>query len=115
MKILVIEDNPDISYLINYILEDEGHSVESFSDAQGLDNIAEMAPDVVLMDEILAGARGSELCKKLKADPATAHLKVILMSAVTHVAEIAAKCGADAYIEKPFDIDVLINEIKSFA
>ena len=58
------------------------------------------------------GVRGSELIKKLKSDSATNKIPVVLISAVPHLKDLAEKCGADAYLEKPFNIDSLTNILK---
>lgn len=112
MKILVVEDNADITYLLNYILEGEGHEVITSSDGAVISDILSIDPGIVLMDEILTGPRGSELCKIIKSNEATRHIRVILLSATTHLEKTAYDCGADAFIEKPFDIENLIQVIK---
>jgi len=115
VKILVIEDNLDIKELLDYILDDDGHEVIPSSDGTILASIDTIKPDLVLMDELLADTRGSLLCRKLKSDDATKQIPVILISAMPQIENIAAECGADAYIEKPFNIDTLIEVVKRFA
>ncbi|HTD99135.1 MAG TPA: response regulator [Mucilaginibacter sp.] len=111
MKILVIEDNLDLKEILDYILKDDGHEVIPCSDGSSLNSLDIIKPDLILMDEILAGSRGSALCRRLKKDEATMHIPVILISAMPNLKEIAAECGADAYIEKPFSIDTLVEII----
>jgi DNA-binding response OmpR family regulator len=115
LKILLIEDNPDIKELLNYILKDEGHKVISSSDATSLNSLDKIKPDLILMDEILSEQRGSIFCRRLKNNDATKHIPVVLISAMTNLKDLALECGADAYIEKPFDIDTLVRVVKSFA
>lgn len=115
MRILVIEDNPDISELLGYILNDDGHEVITSADDTSLDNLDKIMPDLILMDEILSGPRGSSLCRKLKNDVATRNIRVVLISAAPDLKELASKCGADAYIEKPFNIDTLTQVVKGLA
>ena len=115
MKILVIEDNLDITDLLDYILKDDGHEVIHSLDGAVLNSLDTIRPDLVLMDEILSNTRGSLLCRKLKSDDATRNIPVILISAIPQIKTIAAECGADAYVEKPFDIDTLIEVVKRFA
>ncbi|WP_462265430.1 response regulator [Mucilaginibacter sp.] len=115
MKIVIIEDNPDILDIMDYILKDEGNEVISSSDAKVIDTLADINPDLVLMDELLPGARGSELCLKLKQDEATRHIPVILVSTIPHLDKLAARCHADGFLEKPFSITHLSELINTYA
>jgi len=115
LKILVIEDNPDIKEVLDYILKDEGHDAIPCSDGSSLTNLDELKPDIVLIDEILGSARGSDLIKKLKADKEKSLIPVVLISAMPNLEDIAARCGADAFLEKPFNIDSLTDIIKNFS
>lgn len=115
MKILVIEDNPDIKEVLDYILKDDGHEVIPCSDGTSLNELDEIKPDVILMDDILSATRGSEFCRQLKSDDATKNIPVILISAMPNIEKTAAKCSADTFIEKPFNIDTLIEVIQQFA
>ena len=114
MKILIIEDNPDIEEVLDYILKDEGHEVIQASDALLLNQLDSLQPDLILMDEILVNLRGSVLIKGLKADPETHHIPVILISAMPNLRDIAEECGADAYLEKPFDITTITDLVENF-
>ncbi|GAB2692307.1 response regulator [Mucilaginibacter koreensis] len=115
MKVLIVEDNADILDIMGYILKDDGNEVISSPDAKMVANLAEMNPDLVLMDELLPGARGSELCLKIKQNPATSHIPVILVSTIPHLDALAQKCQADGYLEKPFSIAHLSELINSYA
>jgi DNA-binding response OmpR family regulator len=115
LKTLVIEDNPDIKEVLGYILKDDGHEVISCSDGTSLDSLNTIKPDIILMDDILSGIRGSELCRRLKNDDSTKSIPVILISAMPNLPDTASSCNADAYIEKPFNIDHLIEVVKKFA
>lgn len=115
MKILVIEDNPDIKEVLDYILKDDGHEVIPCSDGTSLHALDKIKPDIILMDEILSTTRGSEFCRQLKSDATTREIPVILISAMPNLQDTAQRCGADAYIEKPFNIDTLNNVISGFA
>jgi two-component system phosphate regulon response regulator PhoB len=115
LKILVIEDNPDIKDVLDYILQDEGHEAVPCSDGSSLTKLDEIKPDLILMDELLIGVRGSDLIKQLKSDKTTSDIPVVLISAVPNLKNLAEKCGADAYLEKPFNIDNLITLLKNFS
>lgn len=115
MKIIIIEDNPDILDIMGYILKDDGNEVISSPDANIIDRLADLNPDLVLMDELLPGARGSELCLKIKENETTKHIPVVLVSTIPHLDKLAAKCHADNYLEKPFSIADLSALINSYA
>lgn len=115
MRLLVIEDNPDIEEILGYVLNDDGHEVFSSPDGSFLNQLDEIKPDVILMDDKLAELRGSDLCLQLKHNDRTKHIPVILTSAMPDLPNTAIKCKADAYLEKPFNIDNLSEMIRSFA
>ncbi|WCT13196.1 response regulator [Mucilaginibacter jinjuensis] len=113
MKILVIEDNKDILEVLNIILTDDGYEVISCDDGTSIDNLKNINPGLILMDELLPSVKGSELCLRVKNDDELKHIPVILISAAQSIESIAGKCGADAYVAKPFDIELLSNLVKS--
>jgi DNA-binding response OmpR family regulator len=112
-KILVIDDDQDILDLTEFLLQDNGYEVIASLTASILDDILQINPDLILLDNWLEGVTGQELCKALKTTAATKHIPVIIFSASTGLKEIADDCLADGYIEKPFDIDVLQQKIAS--
>lgn len=117
-KILVIEDDKDVRDTIVYILEHENYEVMASADAKILKSINNFKPDIVIIDNWLtewkSDATGQELSKALKTSPATSHIPVIIMSAVSNVKEIAEAGLADAYLHKPFNMDELLQMVKNF-
>lgn len=113
MKILVIEDNKDILEVLNLILIDDGYDVVSCANGSAISNLKNIKPALILMDELLPAVKGSELCISIKANEDFNHIPVVLVSASHGLEHIAERCGADAYIEKPFDIEKLTSVIKS--
>jgi two-component system phosphate regulon response regulator PhoB len=115
-KILVIEDDKDIRDTIVYILEEEDYEVISSGDSKILKSIDVYKPDLVLLDNWLtdwkSDANGQQLSKQLKSDPATSHIPVIIISAVSNVKEIAEAGLANGYLRKPFDLVELVNIVK---
>ena len=118
-KILVIEDDKDIRDTIVYVLEEEHYEVIASEDAKILKRISEFNPDLILLDNWLtdwkSDANGQQLSKGLKSDPATSHIPVVIISAVSNIKEIAEAGHADGYIRKPFDLTELIDIVKKFA
>jgi CheY-like chemotaxis protein len=117
-KILIIEDDKDIRDTIVYILEEEKYEVVSSGDSKILKSINTLKPDIILMDNWLtewkSDANGQQLSKELKSNPATKHIPIIIISAVSNIKEIAEAGLADAYLKKPFDMDDLIKMVKKF-
>jgi len=110
-KILVIEDDKDIRDTIVYILEEENYEVISSEDSKILKSIEEIRPDLILLDNWLtdwkSDANGQQLSKSLKSAPATSHIPIIIISAVSNIKEIAEAGNADGYLRKPFDLTEL--------
>ncbi|RJQ25375.1 response regulator, partial [Candidatus Parcubacteria bacterium] len=69
-------------------------------------------PDLIIMDVWIGGIDGNELAKKIKLEESTKKIPIILISALADLSKIASECRADDYIEKPFEIDNLINIVK---
>lgn len=115
-KILVIEDDKAIRDTICDILEEENYEVISSGDSKILKSINTMKPDLILLDNWLtewkSDATGQQLSKELKSNPATEHIPVIIISAVSNIKEIAEAGMADAYMRKPFDMSELIEMVK---
>ena len=115
-KILVIEDDKDIRDSIVYILEQENYEVTSSGDSKILKSIGDYMPDLIMMDNWLtewkSDANGQQLSRELKTNPATSHIPVIIISAVSNIKEIAKEGLADNYLQKPFDMNELISLVK---
>ncbi len=115
-KILVIEDDKDIRDTIVYVLEEEGYHVEASDSARILKRLGEINPDLILLDNWLtdwkSDASGQEISKGLKADPATSHIPVVIISAVNNIEEITKAGGANGYLKKPFDLTELTAVVK---
>ena len=115
-KILVIEDDKDIRDTIVYILQEEKYEVIASENSKILKSINDYKPDLVLLDNWLtdwkSDANGQQLSKELKSNPATSHIPVIIISAVSNIKEIAEAGLANGYLRKPFDLKELIQIVK---
>ncbi|QKJ28720.1 response regulator transcription factor [Mucilaginibacter mali] len=114
MKIVVIEDNPDIMDVVDFILSSDGHELIPCNDGSIAANLHNINPDLIFIDEFLPVKRGSEICKNIKANPLLQHMPVVLISTVPHLATIASQSGADAYLEKPFELSDFLAITNSF-
>ncbi len=115
-KIVVIEDEADILEVLRYNLTREGYRVISCSNGeQGLDTIRREAPNLVLLDLMLPGLDGLEVCRKLQSDALTAAIPVIMVTAKGEEADVVLglELGADDYIPKPFSPRELLARVRA--
>jgi two-component system phosphate regulon response regulator PhoB len=114
--ILIIEDEEDILALVQYNLLREGYRVTcATSGEDGLQQARTEAPDLILLDLMLPGMDGLEVCRALRKAPATAHIPVVMLTARGEEADVVAglELGADDYIPKPFSPRVLIARVRT--
>ncbi len=114
--ILVVEDEPDIQELITYNLTREGFTVSVIgSGEEALDAIRGEPPGLVLLDLMLPGLDGREVCRELKADAETRNIPVIMLTARGEEADIVSglELGADDYVTKPFSPKVLAARVRA--
>ncbi|MDR3694244.1 response regulator [Mucilaginibacter sp.] len=113
-KVLVIEDDADTAQCINYLINDLGFKYEQSDSILSTIDIIKTNPDVIILDYYLPNGHGSQLCLALKSNLLTKEIPVILMSTHPNLKNISQTCGADAYLEKPFDLNKLIQMITKF-
>ena len=113
-RILIVEDEEPLTLLLSYNLEAEGYSVETVTRGDEAEiKISESPPDLVVLDWMLPGLSGIELCRRLRARPATIRLPIIMLTARGEEGERVRglATGADDYIVKPFSLPELIARI----
>ncbi|GAC1368720.1 MAG: hypothetical protein NVS2B12_28960 [Ktedonobacteraceae bacterium] len=110
-KILVVDDDEGIVEVVQIVLEGEGYQVQTSMDGENLNHLTSDMPDLILLDVLLAGVDGRDICRSLKSNPATQHIPVIMLSAHSDASRVADMSGADGFLEKPFDVDVLIDVV----
>lgn len=112
---ILAEDDPDIQLVARLALKRAGFTVQVVNNGQeALDAIRRQAPDVVLLDWMMPELDGPETCRQLKADPATAGIPVVFLTAKSQEAEIqrGLSLGAAGYVTKPFDALSLGQQVK---
>lgn len=113
--LLIVDDDPQVHKLIAKMLPLEIYAVRSaYSATEALNNVAEAAPDLIILDIMMPKVSGIEVCNKIKENPATRDIMILILSAkdaqddriegLTH--------GADEYIAKPFHIKHLVRKIE---
>ena len=115
-RILIVEDESDLALLLSYNLEAEGYVVESVARGDEAElRLAENAPDLVILDWMLPGVSGLEICRRLRAREPTRTLPVIMVTARGEEAERVRglSVGADDYVVKPFSVPELMARVRA--
>ena len=113
-KILIVDDEKDIVDLISYNLEKEGFAtVKAYDGENALKLVKAKRPDMVLLDLMLPGVRGLEVCKFIRKNPETEALPIIMLTAKGDQLDkiLGLEMGADDYVTKPFNVRELIARI----
>lgn len=113
-RVLIVDDEPNIVLSLQFLLSREGYDVDIARDGEAaLALAARLPPDLVVLDLMLPGIDGYEVCRRLRESPATAATKVLVVTARAREAERVRGLaeGADAYITKPFSTRDLIAEV----
>ena len=106
-KIIIVEDDPDILELLHFNLEKEGYQTFRTENGEQAVILAQkQSPDLILLDLLLPGIDGLEVCRRLKRDPALQHIPIIMVTAKGEEMDrvVGLELGADDYIVKPFDL-----------
>ncbi len=116
-KILVVEDDPAALRLTSYTLECEGHEVITATNGvEGLRKAQQEAPDLVVLDIMLPGIDGFEVCHRLRSDPESpqARMPILMLTAKSQEAdrEMGQKVGGDLYLAKPATPEELTDAVK---
>ena len=114
--VLIIEDDPDIRELLQYNLTQQGYRVaEAANGGDGLDRACSDSIDLILLDLMLPGMDGLEVCRKIREMEATQGIPVIMLTAKGNESDIVAglEAGADDYVTKPFSPRILIARIRA--
>lgn len=115
-NILIVEDEEDILELVAYNLTKEGFRVKGvLTGEDALKKATKESPDLILLDLMLPGLDGLDVCRTLKSDPETKHIPVIMLTAKGEESDIITglELGADDYLTKPFSPKVLIARIRA--
>jgi DNA-binding response OmpR family regulator len=117
-RILAVDDDPTILRLLQVNLEMEGHDVVTAEDGhQALEALRAERPEVVLLDVMMPGLDGWQVCERIRADAEVAHTPVVFLSARAQESDLVrgTEVGADAYVTKPFDPLALVELVERLA
>ena len=113
VDVILVDDDRDICIMVEAILRFAGFKVLSCPAPDQLDEtLAHTHPRLLLMDMLLSGIDGRDVCRRLKADPATSQIRVMMMSAHPDADKSCREAQADDFISKPFDMDFFIARVK---
>ncbi len=116
LKVLVIDDEENIIEFIRLGLRYEGFQVESASDGeQGVTAAQRINPDLIILDVMMPGIDGLEVCRRLRSNPTTTDIPILMLTAKDEVRDriLGLRTGADDYLTKPFDFDELLERIRA--
>lgn len=114
-KILIADDDPGIQDIFSIIFENAGFAIEIKKDGEDLLKNKFTLPDVFLIDKQLSGYDGLDVCRHLKNQDHTKNIPVIMISASPKIGALSKEAGADAFIEKPFEVKDLVRLVNFYA
>jgi len=109
-----VDDEPEIRYITRRMLEKAGHEVsEAGNGEECLQKLKAEKPDLILLDVMMPGLKGWEVCRKIKAEEKTRSIPVVMFTVRTSEEDLeeSRKCGAEAHINKPFDREKLLETV----
>jgi len=115
--VLVVDDNEQNRELLEAYLEDmpEVRIVSASNGLEALRVVESDRPELILLDIMMPKMSGFEVCKRLKADPKTRDITVVMVTALNETSDVerAAECGTDDYLAKPIDRKALVEQVRS--
>lgn len=112
---MVLDDDPDICMMIKMVLDYYGYEVmDSANEEAAKEIISSNRVDLIIMDMLLSGADGTDICKQLKKSEATSSIPVLMFSAHPTARETCLAAGADDFISKPFEMNDMMDKISFF-
>jgi two-component system phosphate regulon response regulator PhoB len=115
-KILIIEDEPSLTEVLSYNLQREGYEVVIVHEGrEGLRKAQTLLPSLLILDLMLPGLDGLEICRELRASSQTAHIPILMLTAKAEETDqiVGFAVGADDYVTKPFSVKVLLQRVKA--
>jgi two-component system, OmpR family, response regulator RstA len=114
-KILILDDDLNFLTIVKSLLNEKGFEVTAFTDwKKAWDSIKTYKPHLILLDVFLKGIDGLDICRKLKTFYSTRNIPVLVFSSFPNIAETAIfEYGADDFIQKPFEVNILIKKMNS--
>ena len=113
-RILIVEDNNDVLWVVKIVLKRYGFKVMAISRGEDvMPRTKSFRPHLILLDVVLSGISGIDVCNELKANEKTKEIPIIMFSAHANMNDILKLSKPDDFIAKPFDVNELVKKIKS--
>jgi DNA-binding response OmpR family regulator len=113
-KVLIVDDEPNIVISLEFLMEQAGYAIDvARTGDEAIARIGEFAPDLILLDVMLPGMSGFDICQVVRQTPEWEHIKIIMLTAKGRDVEVSKglALGANAYITKPFSTKALLAEV----
>jgi DNA-binding response OmpR family regulator len=108
----VVDDDQDISMMLKMMLEFKGYKVSTAERSTDVQEIVLQQPiNLIIMDMLLSGMNGTDICAQLKSVDATKHIPIMMISAHPNAKELCLNAGANNFLSKPFDMEEILNAI----
>lgn len=112
-KVLIIDDDPDVRTVMNILMKKHGYEVETASNKDEVfQRLQNFNPSVILLDVLLSGADGREICQEIKSGDTTKHIPVMMFSAHPGAGGNFESYGADDFIQKPIHTEMLLEKLE---
>jgi DNA-binding response OmpR family regulator len=114
-RILIVDDEPNIVLSLEFLMKREGWEVESAAEGEGaLLALQRRLPDLVILDVMLPGMSGFDLCERIRSDPRWQGLRILMLTAKGRETEVnkGLRLGADRYVTKPFSTRELVAQVR---
>ena len=110
--ILVVDDDPDILLMLQALLEDEGYQVRVAKSGSLVDRLPTLdLPDLIVLDMLMSGSDGRDIARRLKQQQETQRIPILMLSAHPSAEQEARAAGADDFLAKPFELEVLLTKV----
>ncbi|WP_301927045.1 response regulator [Ferruginibacter sp.] len=113
-RVMIADDDPGILDCLSIMLEYDGYEVSSTLNGSNLLRLGDDLPDLLLLDTWMSGVDGRNVCAYLKGNELTKKMPIIMISASKDVEASALQAGADAFLEKPFEMDDLLSKVAQY-
>ena len=111
-RLMILDDDKDILDVMQQIFSGEGYEVKIIENADNIFNdIKNYQPDIILLDYILNGINGGEICHQLKINEETCTIPIIIVTAYSKVINSLGDYGCDSFVSKPFEITELVQQV----
>lgn len=115
-KVLIVDDDASVLEAITLILQDAGYLVDTtLKGEETYQKIVSFNPDIIMLDVLMSGHDGRDICHRIKMNKQTNQIPVIMMSAHPSASSSTLESGANDFLAKPFELDVLLEKIGKFS